>query len=605
MSTQTSKSVIRLAADLILPYRKWLMIILVAMLLETIIGLASPWPLKIIIDHVLSEKQLPHELAWLNTLLPGDHFMALAAICAIALVLLTAIGGLAGYIDNYFTESVAQYFANDLRRRTYHHLQHLSLAYYDTHQVGKLLSTITTDVATIQDFISSTVLNILVDSLTILGMFGLMLWLRWDFAMISVGMAPFLLLYTFRFKKAVKKATHETRKDQAEMIAVIQNGLESIRTVNAFGRQDLEEDRLQKVSMDTVHAALRARKIKSFISPVFALGVSLCTAFVLWRGSFLIRADLMTLGTLTVFLSYMGKFFNPVKDLAKMTVGIAQATVALERIQQILEADIVIPQKPGSRNPGKLKGDIVFDHVFFAYIPGIPVLKDINISIHSGQRIGICGPTGSGKSTIAGLIPRLYDISSGHITIDGHDIADFTLEGLRREIGFVLQDTMLFYGTIRDNIAYGRPDANEKEIMEAAKLANADEFITKLPKGYHTIIGERGITLSGGERQRIGIARAVVRNSPILILDEPTTSLDMESENIVLEAIERLMTGRTVITISHKLNTILNSDKIFVIKDGMVAEEGTHQHLMAKNNIYAELYNHYEAVKKEDALKKV
>jgi subfamily B ATP-binding cassette protein MsbA len=274
-----------------------------------------------------------------------------------------------------------------------------------------------------------------------------------------------------------------------------------------------------------------------------------------------------------------------------MTVNIAQATVALERIQQILAADMIIPQKPGARNPGKLKGNIVFEHVHFSYHPGIPVLKDINITIRSGQRIGICGPTGSGKSTIASLIPRLYDPTSGKILIDGVDIKDYTLEGLRREIGFVLQDTMLFFGSIRDNIAYGRPDATQKEIIEAAKLANAHEFIIKLPTGYNTLIGERGVTISGGERQRIGIARAVVRNSPILILDEPTASLDTESEKIVIEALERLMQDKTVITISHRLNTILTADKIFVIKDGIVAEEGTHESLLAKETIYSELYH--------------
>jgi subfamily B ATP-binding cassette protein MsbA len=584
------KSVTNLIIELVRPYGKWLIIIFIAMLLETAMSLAAPWPLKIIIDNVIINKPLPGWLTWLNSLFPGEHTMALAAACAFAMVLFTAVGGLAGYIDSYFTESVAQYIANDLRRRIYHHLQKLSLAYYDTHQVGKLLSTITTDVGTIQDFVSSTLLSILIDALTIAGMFGLMLYLKWDFALIAVCVAPFLLLFVIRFKKAVKKATHEVRKDQADMITVIQRGLESIRAVNAFGRQDLEEERLKKVSMDTVQAALKARRIKSFISPVFALVVSLCTAFVLWRGASLVLADAMTIGALTVFLSYLNKFFNPVKDLAKMTVSIAQATVALERIQKILEVDMMIPQKPGAKDPGNLKGDIVFEHVYFAYKPGVMILKDINIIIKSGQRIGICGPTGGGKSTIASLIPRLYDPTSGRIFIDNTDITDYTIEGLRRQIGFVLQDTMLFFGSVRDNIAYGRPDATEKEIIEAAKLASADEFITKLSLGYNTIIGERGITLSGGERQRIGIARAVVRNAPILILDEPTTSLDTESEKIVSEALGRLMKGRTVITISHRLNTILVADKIFVIKEGIVAEEGTHETLLANAHIYAELF---------------
>ena len=585
------QSLNNLLKELVLPYWKWLMIIFLAMLVETVMGLAAPWPLKIIIDNVIGNKHLPDWLSWLNTFMPVGDTMALAAACGIAMVLITAIGGLAGYVDNYFTESVAQYIANDLRRRIYHHLQQLSLAYYETHQVGKLLSTITADVNTIQDFVSSTLLSILVDTLTIIGMFGLMLYFKWDFALIAVCIAPFLLLFVIRFKKAVKNATAEVRKEQAEMMAVLQNGLESIRAVNAFGRQHLEEDRLKKVSMDAVKAALRARKIKSLISPVFTITVSLCTAFVLWRGANLVLKDIMTVGTLTVFLAYLNKFFSPVKDLAKMTVNIAQATVALERIEHILEANMIIPEKPGAIDPGQLKGDIVFDHVYFSYKPDTPVLQDINIKIMAGQRIGICGPTGGGKSTIAILIPRLYDTTAGRVLIDGKDIRDYTIEGLRREIGFVLQDTMLFYGTIRDNIGYGRPDATLAEIIEAAKLASADEFITKLPKGYETIIGERGISISGGERQRIGIARAVVRNAPILILDEPTASLDTASEKIVIEALERLMKGRTVIIISHRLNTILTADKLFVIKDGMVEEEGTHESLLEKGSTYAALYH--------------
>ena len=596
------KTLTDLIVELVLPYRKWLVMIFVAMLLETVMSLAAPWPLKIVIDNVIDDKPLPAWLGWLNALLPPGDVMALAGASAIALVLFTAVGGLAAYINNYFTESVAQYMANDLRRRIYHHLQKLSLAYYDTHQVAKLLNTITADVGTIQDFVSSTLLSILVDALTILGMFALMLYLKWDFALIAVGIAPFLLLFVIRFKRAVKKATHEVRKDQAEMITVLQNGLESIRAVNVFGRQDLEEARLKKISLETVQAALKARRIKSFIAPVFTLAVAVCTAFVLWRGASLAIAGLMTVGALTVFLSYLNKFFSPVKDLAKMTVNIAQATVALERIQQILEANLIIPQKPGAKDPKKLKGDIVFNHVYFAYKPEIPVLTDINMTIRSGQRIGICGPTGGGKSTIASLIPRLYDTTSGRILIDGTDITYFTLEGLRREIGFVLQDTMLFFGTIRDNIAYGRPEATEKEIIAAAKLANADEFISKLPMGYYTIIGERGITLSGGERQRIGIARAVVRNAPILILDEPTAMLDTESEKLVSEALERLMKGRTVITISHRLNIIASADKIFVIKDGMVVEEGTHETLLANESIYAELHLQYNSSERKSHL---
>ena len=500
------------------------------------------------------------------------------------------MGSLASYINSYFTESVAQNVANDLRRRIYHHLQRLSLSYYDSHQIGKVLSTITSDVSTIQDFASSSILSIIVDSLTILGMLGLMFYLNWNFALLAVAVTPFILLFIIHFKKAVKKASRALRSHQSNMVVVLQQGLESMRSVNAFGRQELEEERLKKVSMETVNAALKARHLKSLLVPIVAITVSLCTAIVLWQGIGLVIKDEMTIGSLTVFLAYLSKFFKPVQELAKLTNSIAQSSVALERIQTILQTDMIIPQKPNAQHPGKLNGDIVFDHVAFSYNPASPVLLDLNLTIRSGQRIGVCGPTGGGKSTVASLIPRFYDVTGGRVLIDGIDITDFHLDGLRSQIGFVLQDTVLFYGTIRENIAYGRPDATEKEITEAAKLANAHDFILKMQHGYDTIVGERGLTLSGGQRQRIGIARAVVRNSPILILDEPTASLDTESEKIVMDALEKLMKGRTVITIAHRLSTILNAEKIVVLKEGYVAEEGTHEELLEKKGIYAELY---------------
>ncbi len=579
------------AVNLSRPYRKLVIVILLAMLLETLIGLATPWPLKIIIDNVVGHHALPGWLGWMNSFFPAENGMQLAGVAAISFIVITALGSLGAMLDNYYNEKVAQYVANDLRSKMYHHLQHLSLSYYDSHQTGKLLSTITADVSTIQDFSSSTLLNILVDALTIIGMIGIMFYLDSDFTLVALAVTPFLLFFVARFKKAMKKATREVRKDQSSMFVVMQQGLESIRAVNAFGRQDFEESKLNTVSLETVNAALKARRVKSILSPVVAITVSVCTAFVLWRGANLVLNGAMTVGALTVFLWYMSKFFSPVQDLAKMTSTVAQVTVALERVQSILDANTIIPEKPGAKNPGNLKGDIVFENVCFAYDPESPVISNFNLSIHCGERIGICGPTGSGKSTIVSLIARFYDTTNGHVLIDGVDITDFTLDGLRSQIGFVLQDTVLFYGSIRDNIAYGRPGATEEEIIEAAKLANAHEFIMRMPHGYDTLVGERGVTLSGGQRQRIGIARAVVRNSPILILDEPTASLDTESEKIVMEALERLMVGRTVIIIAHRLSTIRDADKIIVLDKGLVAEEGTHEELMNKRGIYTDLYN--------------
>lgn len=579
------------AISLAKPYRKMVVIILIAMLLEALIGLATPWPLKIIIDNIVGHHPLPHWLNWLNLIFPKENVKQMAAVAAISYIVITALGSIADFLDNYYNEKVAQYVANDLRRKIYHHLQHLCLSYYDTHQTGKLLSTLTTDVSIIQDFASSTLLNILVDAITIFGMIGIMFYLDSDFTLVALSVAPFLLFFVARFKKAMKKATREVRKDQSNMLVILQQGLESIRAVNAFGREDFEDAKLQKVSQETLFAALKARKVKSVVSPFVAVTVSLCTAFVLWRGADLILKGAMSVGALTVFLWYMNKFFSPVQNLAKMTSSIAQVTVALERIQAILNTDTIIAEKPNAINPGKFRGKIVFEHVSFAYNPESPVITDFNLTINSGERIGICGPTGSGKSTIVSLISRFYDPTKGKVLIDDADITGFTLDGLRSQVGFVLQDTVLFYGSIRENIAYGRPEASEEEIIEAAKLANADEFIENLPHRYDTLVGERGVTLSGGQRQRIGIARAVVRNSPILILDEPTASLDTESEKIVIEALEKLMKGRTVITIAHRLSTIRDADKIVVMDHGLIAEQGTHEELMNKAGMYAKLCN--------------
>lgn len=579
-----------LVVGLIRPYYKWLLLIFFALVAETLMSIAAPWPLKIIIDNVIGKGELPKYLTWLNSTTLAADPRLMAATAAIVFVLLTVIGSVAGYINSYYTENVAQYVAKDLRQKMYHHLQRLSLAYYETHQVAKILNTITADVATIQDFASQSILRMLVDAMTIVGMLTIMFYLHWDFALVAVGITPFLLLFVARFKREVKKATREVRKDQGIMAAVMQQGMESIKSVNAFGREDLEEERLQKISMETVAAALRARKLKALLAPVINVSVAICIGLVLWRGAGLVMTGVMTVGALTVFLAYLNKFFSPVQDLGKMTNIVAQSGVALERIQTILNADLIIPEKPNAITPTKLQGNIEFQNVCFSYIDGTPVLENLNLQIAQGQRIGLCGPSGGGKSTIASLIARFYDTASGRVVIDGCDVREYTIEGLRKQIGFVLQDTFIFFGTIRENIAYGRPDASDEEIIAAAQLSRANEFIEKLPQGYNSVVGERGITLSGGQRQCIGIARAILRNAPILVLDEPTASLDAESEKIVIAALEKLMVGRTVITIAHRLSTLRDADKIVVLKDGLVAENGTHEQLLAQQGVYYTLF---------------
>ncbi|EKS33230.1 ABC transporter ATP-binding protein [Afipia clevelandensis] len=581
---------IRLVIDLLRPYRGRLLIVFLAMLVEIAASLAAPWTLKLVLDDALGQHQLPAWLAWAHDYGFGRHAMGVALFAGVATLVIAIVGAIATYIDNYYTTNIGQWVANDLRIRIYQHLHRLSLRYYDHAKIGSLISTIMTDVDTLQSFASSSTLDILVDFITIVFMVGIMFWLDWDFTLIALGVTPFLLVFIFRLKKAVKEVTRAVRARQSEMLSVVQQGLGSVRAIKAFGRQDLELARLEAASHATVGAALRARQVKSVLSPLISVVVAACTAIVLWKGTSLIVAGTMTAGALTVYLAYLAKFFKPVKDLASMTSAVAQTTVALERIQDILSADDIIGVSDDARDPGRVLGGIRFDRVAFGYDNDTSVLRDVSFEIRPGQVVGIVGPTGSGKSTVLSLIPRFYETTFGRILIDGQDIREMKLAALREQIGFVLQETVLFRGTIRENIAYGRPGATDEEIIAAAKVANADEFISRMPNGYDSLVGERGDTLSGGQRQRIGIARAVIRNSPIMILDEPTAALDTESEHLVIEGLRRLMAGRTVIMIAHRLSTIRNADKIIVLKDGIVAEEGTNDELIALGGVYAELH---------------
>ncbi|MCV7229812.1 ABC transporter ATP-binding protein [Mycolicibacterium komossense] len=580
----------RLIRQLLRPYRWSLAIIFTATVVQTLMSLAAPWPLKIILDNVVGSRPVPQWISWLLPMLGGDSKLHIAAAAGIATAVIAAVTGVAFYIATYFTESLGQNVANDLRVRLFHRLQLFSLGFYDQNRVGTILSTIMTDVQTIQSFASVSTLNLITDSFTIVGMVVVMFMLRWDFALVALTVTPLLAIFVFRVNRLIKDATREVRKRQSNMLATLQQSLEGIEVVQAFDAQDLEEQHLVQASQDTVMAWLKARRVSSLLSPVVSFAVALCTGVVLWRGSALILGGVMTAGTLTVFLAYLTKFFQPVREIAVMTNSFAKVSVGFERVRAILDADFVVPERPDAIDPPPFRGDIDFENVAFGYDADVPVLRNVSFTIPAGQLVGIVGPTGSGKSTVVSLVPRFRDPNGGHIRIDGVNICEYKLHPLRRQIGFVLQDTVLFRGTVRENIAFGRPDASEEEIIAAAKLANADEFITRMPQGYDSPVGERGLTLSGGQRQRIGIARAFIRDSPILILDEPTASLDAESEELVIEGLERLMKGRTVIIIAHRLSTLKDADRIIVINEGTVAEDGTHADLLALDGIYAHLH---------------
>jgi subfamily B ATP-binding cassette protein MsbA len=579
-----------LLRELLRPYRRLIVIIVAATLMQMAVGLAAPWPLKIILDNVVMNDRPPAWIAWLLPMVGGTTKYHIAAAAGIATVAIALAGGIAFYVASYSTERLGQCVGNDLRVRLYHHLQELSLAYYDTNRVGTILSTLTTDVQTIQNFASTSTLNIFTDTLTLLAMVVVMFMLRWDFALIAIAVTPLLIIFLIRVNKAIKLAVTQVRIRQSDLLSTLQEGLQSIELVQAYSREDFKDDQVRTVSQQTVTAWLRARRISALLSPSVSLVIAVCTGVVLWRGGLLILHGGMTPGDLTVFLAYLARFFAPVRELSQMTNTIAQVSVGFQRVTAVCDADVTIPERPAPFQPPPFKGAITFDHVSFRYTDS-PVLCDISFDISPGQMVGIVGPTGSGKSTLVSLIPRFRDANSGNILIDGTNICDYKLHGLRTQIGFVLQSTVLMRGTVRDNIAFGRPDATEDEIIEAARLANADEFISRMPDGYCSLIGDRGTTLSGGQRQRIGIARALIRDNPILILDEPTAALDAESEHLVIEALDRLMAGRTVITIAHRLSTLRNAHKIIVIKDGIVAEDGTHEELLALNGVYAELHN--------------
>jgi ATP-binding cassette, subfamily B, bacterial len=374
-------------------------------------------------------------------------------------------------------------------------------------------------------------------------------------------------------------------------VSFVEEVLTSVRVVKAFAREDYEQKRFESQSLENVETALRARGVKAKLSPFVEIIVAAGTALVLWYGARLALAGRLSPGVLVVFLLYLGSMYKPMRALSKMTDTISKALVGYERIKEVLKIESRVRDFPRARRAPRFKGKVEFDHVTFGYDEQTPVLKEISLQVEPGQVAALVGPSGTGKTTVISLIPRFYDPSSGSVKIDGRDTRQFTLKSLREQLSFVLQETLLFRATVWENIAYGKPDASRKQIVEAAELANAREFIAKMPQGFDTIIGERGSNLSGGQRQRIAIARAVIRNTPILILDEPTTGLDSTSEEAVIEALDRLMKNRTTIVIAHHLATIRDADVIFVLKESELVETGTHDDLLAKHGLYTELFS--------------
>jgi ATP-binding cassette, subfamily B, bacterial len=571
------------------PHWKALTLALLAVAGETAADLLEPWPLKIVLDYLIPSKHPPD---WMRGIIGwiGHGKLAVLNFAVVAVAVIAIAGALSSLLEKYLTTSVGQWVMHDLRQTLYHHIHRLSLAEHDEKRTGDLIGRVTSDIEAIQDFITTALLGMVTSVLTLLGIIGIMFYLNWRFTLISLSIAPVLFLAVYFFTRRIKKASRDVRKKESELVSIVEEVFSSIRVVKAFAREDYEERRFEAQSLENVEATLLARSIKMKLSPVVDIIVATGTCLMLGYGARLVLAGELTVGALIVFLLYLGKMYKPMRDLSKMTDTVSKASVGLERIREVLETDSGLRDQPGARPAASFKGKIEFDKVSFGYNKDQLILKDISFGIEPGQIAAFVGPTGSGKSTIISLVARFYDPVSGEVRIDGTNIRNYTMKSVRQQISFVLQETLLFRAPIWQNIAYGRPEASRQEIMRAAKLANADEFIADMPEGYDTMIGERGVTLSGGQRQRIAIARAVIRNTPILVLDEPTSGLDAVSEQTVFEALDRLMEGKTCIVIAHHLATIQRAKMIFVVKDTTIVERGTHAELLAAGGLYSELY---------------
>jgi ATP-binding cassette subfamily B protein len=575
---------------LLRPHWKTLTVAFIAVVAESAGDLLEPWPLKVVFDYVLGSKKMPGWLASLVNSVAGHDKVSILYFAALSVIAIAAVGAIGSYGEKYLTTSVGQRVMHDLRRTLYHHIQRLSLSYHDRKKTGDVISRVTSDIDAIQDFVSQALLGIVVNVVTLVGMLAVMFYLNWRFTLIALSVAPILFAVVYVYTRRIKKASRAVREKEGEVVSIVQEVLTSIRVVQAFAREDYEQTRFEKQSLESVETALRARSLKAKLTPIVQIVVAVGTCLVLWYGVRLVLAGEITSGSLLVFFLYLGKMYKPMRELSKMTDTLSKTAVGYERIKEVIETEREIHNVKGALPAPPFKGGIEFSHVDFGYTPDNLILKDVNFKIEPGQLAALVGPTGAGKTTIASLVARFYDPVKGEVRIDGKDVRTYKIKSVRRQVSFVLQENLLFHASIWQNIAYGRPEASREEIIEAARLANADEFISKMPQRYDTLVGERGVTLSGGQRQRIAIARAIIRNSPILVLDEPTSSLDSASEELVFEALGRLIEGKTSIVIAHRLATVKRADVIFVLDDCSIVEQGTHEQLLSHKGLYSELH---------------
>lgn len=558
-------------------YLKALVITVFSMLALVGAQLVIPWVIRQLVDAVTTRLNDPTTLDFINqlTLMVILVFLARAAL---------------QFLRSYMAHIAGWSVVADLRKFVYEHLQRLSLRFYEDKQTGQLMSRVINDTDLFEQLIAHAIPDVFVNLITLIAISVVLFNLNWILALLSLIPIPLVVLSLRLYAQYVRPKFVERQRVLGELNAILNDNLSGIREIKAFTREEEEYWRVGNGIESFKNANLKALRLMAIFQPFVEFTSSLGMLVVIYFGGRLAFRQVLPVADLVAFFLYLEMFYQPVRNLSGAWEAVQNALAGAERIAGLLKEEPELEKREGALAlTGKARGHIRFNNVSFEYIPGEPVLENINLDIPPKKVVALVGPTGVGKSTLASLIPRFYDVTSGSITLDGHDIRDLTLESLRRQISIVLQDVFLFHGTVRENILFGRPNATEAEMIEAAKIANAHDFILNLPDGYDTLIGERGVKLSGGQKQRLSIARAVLKDAPILILDEATSAVDTETELLIQQALDRLIAGRTTIIIAHRLSTIRNADQIVVLEGKHIVEQGTHEELFSQRGLYYRL----------------